>query len=89
MIRSEERSVSVLASDGLSIEGLVRVRHFRAARGAWRVRMEQCEPVAIVVRRAAQTERVALPKTPMPHSFLMLIAMPVAARIAMKLLTRR
>ncbi len=94
MIRTEQRSVPVLTSGTVSVDGLVRVRSFSTGRGSWRVCLESHEPVAIVVRRGGGSERVGLRKassmSPLSMSPLwMLIAMPLAARVARTLLTRR
>lgn len=89
MFRSEERSIPVLTSATMTVEGLVRVRRFGFGRGAWSVAMAQHEPTAIVVRRGEQTERVAIPAHSGVNPLVMLIAMPIAARIAKNLLTRR
>jgi hypothetical protein len=51
--------------------------------------MAQHEPTAIVVRRGEQTERVAIPAHSGVNPLVMLMAMPIAARIAKNLLTRR
>ncbi len=88
MFRSEERSVPVLTSDALAIDGVVRVRRLGFGRRGWRVVLESHDPVAVVVRRDDGMERHRIKNTPLPSPLLMLIAMPVAARIATKLLTR-
>jgi hypothetical protein len=89
VIRSEERSVPILESATMTVEGFVRVRRFGFGRGDWSVAMAQHEPTAVVVRRGEKAERIAIPKAASPNPLLMLIAMPIAARIATKLLTRR
>lgn len=89
MIRTEKRSIPVLSSPTLSVDGLVRVRRFNAGRRSWRVAVEQHEPVGVVVRHSGKTERIEIPKSASPNMFLVLIAMPLAAGIAARLLSHR
>ena len=89
MFRSEECSIPVHTSAAMKVEGLVRVRRFSFDRGGWSVALAQHNPAGVVVRRGGKTERIAIRAHSGVNPLLMLIAMPIAARIATKLLARR
>ena len=89
MFRSEERSSAVFTSRTLAIDGVVRVRRLGFGRRGWRVVLESRDPVAVIVRRDSGTERLRIKNPALPSPLLMLIAMPVAARVATKFLARR
>ncbi len=89
MIQTEERRQAVFRDGGLSVDGVVRVRRFRAGRRASQVLVERRVPVAVVVSRDGREERIALPAAAAPRLLIALFAIPIAARLAARLLSHR
>ena len=89
MIHSEEHRYTVYRGSGFAVDGVVRVRQLRAGRGDVHVLVEQREPVAVLVSRDGGENRVAFPRTTEPRMLVALIAIPIAARLAVRLLSHR
>lgn len=89
MIRAEEYRQTVFRASGVTVDGVVRVRRFRASRGGARVLIEQRVPVAVLVSRDGREERVPFTRGPEPRVLMALLAIPIAARLAARLLSHR
>ena len=87
MIRTEERRVPLARSGDATVDGVVRVRRLGVMREGKGFTFERREPVGVVVRRAGHEERIWLHERPSDKIVLAFIAIPIAARLAAKLLT--
>lgn len=89
-IINELREVTIDSDGRRVIEAVVRVRGFALSSGERRVRIERQEPVALLVREADTTRRLALPAAPNSLATLAVIAgAPLVAHLSRRLFRRR
>ena len=89
VIHTEEQRHPVFRSSNVAVDGVVRVRRLRAGRGEVTLLVEQREPVAVFVTRDGREDRVSFPRPREPRVLVALVAIPVAARMAARLLSHR
>lgn len=89
MIRTDEHRVRIQTPTGVSVEGIVRVRRFGGGRNGRTVAFERHEPIAVIVHFGGREERIEVPAHRPFGRLLAFAAMPVAARLVTRMLTRR
>lgn len=89
MIRTEERRVPLARSGDAAVDGVIRVRRLGVLHDGKGFTFEQREPVAVIVTRSGRQERVALDAGRPIGGMLAFLAIPMAARLASKMLTQR
>jgi hypothetical protein len=99
MIRNEEHAIRLATLDGVQVDGIVRARSLsvRVRRGGGAGTRDRYahlhmvgrgEPVAVVIHRGEAQERIPITSLRVPR-VLLFAALPVAARLAARMLVNQ